>query len=177
MLCHWVNRLQLFRRLLDPTNTATTKLCTHPPAQQHSIMSLQTHMSCNALSEMQILHLATSSAIQTSHNSSLTNITFFLITHYIMQQISLLHLRRTSKSLSVTYRLTNYHRYLAVWQLVPLLNCFIFCWALPVTTDCDVRPEFVTAEFQSTKFCWDMSLCCWVTSPWHFKGTQPSKCQ
>ena len=126
---------------------------------------------------MQILHLATTSVIQTSHNSTFTNITLFLIKHYIMQQTSFLHVCWTSKSLSVIYCLTNYHCYLAVWEFGPLLNCSSFCWALPVTTDSDVRPQFVTAEFQSTQDCWDTVPVCWVTSPWHFKGTQPAKCQ
>jgi len=43
---------------------------------------------------------------------------------------------------------------------------------LQVTTD----SELVTAEFQSTQVCWDASLCHRVTSTWHFKWTQPSKC-
>jgi len=30
MPCHWVNKFQFFRRPLDPTNTATTNLWTHP---------------------------------------------------------------------------------------------------------------------------------------------------
>jgi hypothetical protein len=53
---------------------------------------------------------------------------------------------------------------------VPRL-CWLQVWVVLHNTKCTARSEVITAVLLEISVFWDVTLCCWATGSWSFKGS------